>query len=44
MTLDEPQNLINAPVGLQMVGRKLEEETVLELVRVAVEALHLAKA
>ncbi|CAD6579277.1 MAG: hypothetical protein TREMPRED_002440 [Tremellales sp. Tagirdzhanova-0007] len=38
-----PQDLVGAPIGLQMIGRKLEEEKVLKLVGVAVNALGSTK-
>ena len=41
--LDNPQDLVGAPIGLQMIGRKLEEEKVLKLVGVAVNALGSTK-
>jgi len=41
---DDPQKLVGAAVGLQMIGRKMEEEKVLDLVRVAIDALEAGKS
>ena len=36
---DDAQDLVGAPVGLQMIGRKFEEEKVLQLVEITMRAL-----
>lgn len=37
--LDDPEESVGAPVGLQLVGLRLEEEKVLKLTEVVVDAL-----
>ena len=39
LTIDDAEKLVDSPVSLQIVGRKLEEEKVIEITKVVVKAL-----
>jgi len=39
LTIDDPENYKGGPVGLQLIGRRFEEEKILDMVEIIAQAI-----